>query len=297
MPKPTYEFSLWSNCNNNCLFCKSEVGKDTFPGKLINLNQTIRPIVLARKFTEALCINTPGSNVLFTGGELFDRKLPKESVKAFYRLTQTCIDMIQDGSLEKVYINTNFIYEDTSLLFGILDKFKKNNLEHKVHITTYYDLGYRYKNQADLWTATMNMREVSNRYPTMVRTARMIMTIIAYDILTIEPLILDNFFYDTSFSLYLSPYIKGDADFSLTRNEHLTFLFSLKEYYPDILHKIINDIDSHSSEKLFDYNGHRFVMKNQKFSPCGHKEHFRRVYKDSDSCFLCDLKKLALVEK
>lgn len=292
MAQPIYEMILWNSCNNNCHFCWLKENKKRFPKKFVSPEKTIRPIKLAEEFVITLVDNTPGSSVLFMGGELFDRELPKRSVRAFMKLTRSCIDRLHSGSLNKVLFNTNLIYKDTGLLFAILDEYKRHGLEDRVQITTSYDLEYRYKTPADLWLATLNMKHISERYPSTIRVANMIMTSICNNVLRIEPLLLNNFFIDTGFSPNLIPYIVLDKNIALKRAEQMELIYSLKEFYPDIIDKMVAGLDNSQPKKLLEYDGEHFQFLTSQNSPCGHSKNFRKVYKDSDECFVCDLIKL-----
>lgn len=297
MIQPIYELIMWNNCNNHCAFCWLKANQEKCAKKFIPLEDTLRPIVLAEKFMDTLCENTPGSSVLFMGGELFDRQLPKKSIKAFMRLNHSCVDRLEDGSLKRVYFNTNLIYKDTRLLLDTLDIYDRYDLLNKVQLTTSYDLGgYRYRSQSDLWLATQNMRMLSHKYPSMIRVANMIMTNICNNVLSLEPFFPRNFLVDTGFSLNLIPYIILNPAHALTRSESMTLLLQMKEYYPDIIEYMVSGLDNSHPKKLLEYDGDSYKILRSRNSSCGHGENFRKVYKDSDECFVCDLIKMQNVE-
>lgn len=296
MFQPVYEMILWNNCNNNCKFCWLKSKRDKCPDKFISIEDTKRPIFLAKEFTKLLCNNRPGSSMLFMGGELFDRKLPKHANKLFMELIDVCIHEIDSNKMDMIYFNTNLIYDDTKLLFDILDQFKKNGLLHKVQITTSYDWSYRYKSTADMWKATSNMRTISEKYPNSIRVANMIMTHVCEYIISVEPMFIHNFLMDTGFRLNLIPYIALDKDIALKRNEQLTFLLKVKDHYPEVLDMMVQGYNNKKPKVLFEYDGNGFVMQTARNAQCGHPENFRKVYADSDKCFVCDLINLVKTE-
>jgi hypothetical protein len=53
---------------------------------------------------------------------------------------------MNNNIIDLLYINTNLIYENMSILFNFLDLIKNNNLFNRLKFTTSFDLQGRFKN-------------------------------------------------------------------------------------------------------------------------------------------------------
>jgi hypothetical protein len=81
--------------------------------------------------------------VLICGGEIFDNIKNLNILIDFF---EKIIDLMNNNIIDLLYINTNLIYENTTILFKFLDLIKNNNLFNRLKFTTSFDLHGRFKN-------------------------------------------------------------------------------------------------------------------------------------------------------
>lgn len=292
--EPVYELLLWNSCNNNCRFCWQKARKEKYPDKFVSPEETLKPILLAQKFVHKLAeTEYEDFHVLFMGGELFDRVLPKASEEAFHDLAVTCTKYMKESRIHKVFFNSNLLYSNTDLLQSILSVFQISGLINRVQLTTSYDFEYRFAKPEYKIQVVKNMINMSKNFPNMARLANCIMTDACYKKLYSEPEFMDNFLLDTGFRLNPIPYIRLDDNMAITRKESLNLLRILQRHNPLFLEKYIKGYSSKGKKYLWEYNGKEFLPVNAKDTICGHNVNFRNVYKDSNVCFVCDLLKLA----
>lgn len=283
--KPIYEFILWNTCKNHCAFCHQKANKAKYPGKFPTGMDKLKPVQLVREFIATQPIED-GSHILLMGGELFDSKLAPEVEAELLALASD----INDGKYGYVYVNTNLIYTDTSLLFKFLDVFEPERLR----FTTSFDFGYRFANDADRRTVLGNMVAVARRYPSMMRTANCILTSKAAEFFNSH-----NFygwctdFHDAyGFNIHLIPYIILHNEQALSRKDVLNFMLAAEKQHAGFLQEYALEGMCDQPRHIYEFDGTELKYASSGNSPCGHNENFKKVYKDSDACFVCDLAQL-----
>ena len=167
--KPIYEFILWDNCNNNCKFCwqkKHPVISDE-ENKMAAIDYT----TIFLNSTEF----QNGSHVLLVGGELFDSG--SNNVRKYLSDFFSKVIYYQfEGIIDLLYLNTNLLYEDTSLLFSVLDMIKDRELFDRLKFTTSYDVYGRFKDKNSESLFFRNIRTLRERYPEIKIVVNTIMT-------------------------------------------------------------------------------------------------------------------------
>ena len=137
MIKPIYEFLLWDNCNNNCKFCFQRKNGNTF-----SVKDKINSLGKVLEFLESDQY-VKGSHILLVGGEIFDdSNLPLKVIWMSY--IEKIIAKMVSGDIDLLYINTNLIYEDLSLLKYLLTHIKEADLWNRFKFTTSYDIEGRF---------------------------------------------------------------------------------------------------------------------------------------------------------
>lgn len=289
--QPINEFLLWNSCKNHCKFCHQKANRKKYPGKFPDDEGKLKSLQLVEKFIREGG-TAPRSHILFMGGELFDSQMSPATRGAFKHLAQLVASRMLSGDTGLLYLNSNLIYQDTSLLHTILHVFNDKGLGSRVRFTTSYDLAYRYKDRHDRILAERNMREVSRCYPSMPRVANCIITDKACGFLMRYPILLNSFKELCGFELNLIPYIRLHDYMAPTRAEMLSLLLKMDETYPGYIDRYVSNLAVTQERVLWEFDGEKLVYASSKDAPCGHNENFRRVYRGDDRCFICDCLKL-----
>lgn len=293
--QPIYEFLLWNNCSNNCKFCHQKANRSKYPGKFPDDNGKLKSIKLVKECIVNNKIKN-GSHILFMGGELFDTKLSLQTENEFLSLGNLVAEKMTNGEIGLLFLNTNLIYDDTTLLDKFLNVFINRNLESRIRFTTSYDVEYRYKNDEDRKLVQKNMKYISNKYRNMSKVANCIMTDVACKFLLKNVNFIGGFKDKYGFNLNLIPYIILNKQFAPFRSEVLSLLTKINNVYPDYFkERIINNLTSNQTRNLLEFNGKTLINATSSSAICGHNENFRMVYRDSTRCYICDCIQLSKI--
>lgn len=288
---PIYEFLLWNNCNNSCKFCHQKANKLKYPGKFPDNDGKLKSIHLVKDFIKSDTI-PKHSHILLMGGELFDTKLSQDVENAFISLADMIAAKIYLYEFGFLYMNTNLIYEDLSLLDKFLFSFTRKKLQSNIKFTTSYDLFYRYRDSSDKTLVENNMKYISKRYPDISRVANFVLTKNAVDFMLNTNFSLEEFKEMFGFKLNLIPYIHLDGIEAPTRSRLASLLLKLENKYNGFLKEFVTNIIIPQDRVLWEFNGDKLVYASSETAQCGHNINFRRVYADSNICFACDCKNL-----
>lgn len=290
-----YEFLLWNNCNNNCKFCHQKANRSKYPGKFPNDNGKLKSITLVKEFIENNKIEK-GSHILFMGGELFDTNLSPQTKNEFLNLGNLVAEKLMSDEVGFLYLNTNLIYNDKTLLDNFLNIFMSKKLENRIMFTTSYDVAYRYKNNKDRKTVQKNMKNVSEKYQNMSKVANCIMTSAACKFLSKNINFISEFKNKYGFILNLIPYIILKKEIAPTRSELLSLLTKINNIYPEYFKEhIINNLTSNQTRNLWEFDGEKLAYATSNNTICGHNQNFRIVYQDSTRCYICDCIQLSRI--
>ena len=161
------EFLLWANCSNNCKFCWQK--KINNPECLLTSEEKIRAIDRAELKINQL----QESDILIVGGEVFEvisQNVTLRLLKFFDSLAQGC----EENKIRFLYINTNLIYEDLTIINYICNKFK--SMPEKLKFTTSYDLEGRYSSEDKKSLFLNNLKKITNTYPAINIVVNTILT-------------------------------------------------------------------------------------------------------------------------
>lgn len=289
--QPINEFLLWNNCNNHCKFCHQKANKTKYPGKFPDDKGKLKSIQLVKSFIEDGKVAN-GSHFLFMGGELFDTELSTETESAFLNLAAMVANRMIANLTGLLYLNTNLIYSDTSLLYKFLRTFTDKGLDNRLRLTTSYDIDYRYKNLQDKQTVEHNMQKISKDFPNVARVANCILTDKACEFLYSNLDFLSAFKQKYGFELNLIPYITLHQYMAPQRKDLLSLFVKLNTVYPGFIERYTDNLAVNQERILWEFNGNELIYASSKNADCGHNENFRRVYANDDRCFICDCNQL-----
>lgn len=267
-----HEFILWPNCKNACIFCHQR--------KCVNFTEQEK-IAAVKKVTDFVTSNNV-KQVLLVGGELFDTPFSRELEFSFFNL----VDLLWE-SVDIFYINTNLIYEDTSLVIKFLETVKDFS---KLRFTTSYDHWNRFRSDKDRIIMLSNIKRLKEQFPQL--------RIMVNSILTKELCECINR------KEYISPVVENDtcyipcvqaSNISPTRNEILSVLKS--NFSVEYLNELLNNMETDQERELYVYKNGHLELCTADNNPCGHNENFSTYASDSNKCFICDLKNLVSLLK
>lgn len=281
--QPIYEFLLWNNCNNNCKFCHQKANRSKYPGKFPDNDGKLKSIRQVKQFIKEEVPEK--SHILLMGGELFDTKLPKQIELEFLDLANLVADRMTSNNENILYVNTNLIYKDLLFLQSFLNIFKDKK---RIHLTTSYDIAYRYKNESDKRLVENNMCILSENYPDIFRVANSILTDKMCSFLSNNIDFISNFRKQYGFNLNLIPYIRLNDDQATNRSDVLSLLMKINNKIPGFINQYISNLSVKQERILWEYNNGKLVYASSGDSECGHNKNFRRVYKNDNHCFICD---------
>ena len=281
--KPIYEFIVWENCNNNCRFCFQRKNP-----KIYNKEQ--RELILGQvlDFIESDKF-IKGSHLLVVGGEIFHLIEDKDTLEAFY---DKVIEYMKNDIIDLLYINTNLIYKDLSLLITILNNIKEEDLLNRVRFTTSYDIDGRFKTEEDAHRFINNVKDIRKSYPELHMVVNTILTKKVCQLLT-------NTLYNISIKrlmqefdcwVNLIPYIIYDENMAPSRNEIFEALQTVEDENEGYIKQYINNLDLDQEKKVFINKGDNFELCQSDEADCGHSINFKR-YSTNGSCYICDLKR------
>ena len=116
-----------------------------------------------------------GSHVMVVGGELFDKSnldLNKKILSVFEKLFQYQLR----GLIDLLYVNTNLIYEDISLLSEVLNRACHMNLNKRLKFTTSWDKSGRFLNDKSIQVWNKNMELLTLQFHQINKVINTILT-------------------------------------------------------------------------------------------------------------------------
>lgn len=310
--KKIYEFLLWNNCGNNCTFCHQRQHERKNLDKILNPQEQINSINKCLEFLNT--VFEKGNHVLLVGGEIFDIK--NIEVKSHLQhLFSMIINMMEVNEIELLYLNTNLLYTDLTLLTTFLDKIEKANLFHRLKFATSYDIIGRYSSFERELLFYKNLKYLTDGYKDL--------NIVVNTVLTKEACnrIVSNDFGADFLLEYLAN--QGKSKFTIKdwieyfkveintipniilnyekapdaakKTEIFNTLLHIDKLIPGYLNKYAENIALMQEKLLYEYNKFKneFVYCSSKLSKCGHSENFKQSFIDSVDCYPCEIKRLA----
>lgn len=292
------QFSVWSNCCNQCDFClrreRIPYSKEKQLHRLNRIKGNLDYIDWTGKFSDGISL---------LGGELYYIQ-DKELQDSFLELIDLIIEKVLKVSPNpnvKYSTVTNGLY-DPAFLLQVLDKIVAEVGIKVIDLNFSFDLKYRYHSDADMQRVIDNVNLVHDRYNytigiQMILTQHLInkwkegldVVQYVYDLMPGNQLCL----------LYPHPIFTGKKldDFFFNRSDLFEFLIWLRENYYFEYMAFMHSTKNSATYKwtgLKDITSDSIIEQPQltdgkeEITDCGHSVLYR-CYADSDKCMLCDL--------
>lgn len=162
------QFELWHDCNNGCLFCHNkDNGTIDKHYALEFVSKKISDLTFFINFNE----------LGYIGGEFFDVQLIDNKIfNKFIQLIRLSSDLIKNKIIDKLYVTSALMFNDTKYLCCFLDEIYKNNIANRVLLCTSYDLVGRFNNIKSLINWEKNMKFIHTYLPQLQTHIEMIVT-------------------------------------------------------------------------------------------------------------------------
>ena len=293
------QYSIWSNCCNNCDFC---LRKERIPysreKQLLTLRRTRKNLDFVDwkdKFSDGISL---------LGGELYyieDKELQDEFMLLIDDIIEKVLKVSPNPNVKYSTV-TNGIY-NPEFLYRVIDRIIDKVGIQAVDLNFSYDLKYRYKNEERRKLVLKNINDFHQRYNYKVGV-QMILTQYVIDMLKrgefdVNKFIDENIPGNTLCFLYPHPIETGLnlTDFNFKRRDLFDFLKYLKEanyfVYVSFMLSTMNSCSYKytglKNRTSLDFTEEpKFTDGKEILTECGHSILYR-CYTDSDKCLLCDL--------
>ena len=293
------QYSIWSNCCNNCDFC---LRKERIPysreKQLLTLRRT-------RKNLDFVDWNDKFSDgISLLGGELYyieDKELQDEFMLLIDDIIEKVLKVSPNPNVKYSTV-TNGIY-NPEFLYRVIDRIVDKVGIQAVDLNFSYDMKYRYKNEERRKLVLKNINDFHQRYNYKVGV-QMILTQYVIDMwkrgeFDVNKFIDENIPGNTLCFLYPHPIETGLnlTDFNFSRRDLFDFLKYLKEanyfVYVSFMLSTMNSCSYKytglKNRTSLDFTEEpKFTDGKEILTECGHSILYR-CYTDSDKCLLCDL--------
>ena len=293
------QYSIWSNCCNNCDFC---LRKERIPysreKQLLTLRRTRKNLDFVDwkdKFSDGISL---------LGGELYyieDKELQDEFMLLIDDIIEKVLKVSPNPNVKYSTV-TNGIYSP-EFLYRVIDRIIDKVGIQAVDLNFSYDLKYRYKNEERRKLVLKNINDFHQRYNYKVGV-QMILTQYVIDMwkrgeFDVNKFIDENIPGNTLCFLYPHPIETGLnlTDFNFKRRDLFDFLKYLKEanyfVYVSFMLSTMNSCSYKytglKNRTSLDFTEEpKFTDGKEILTECGHSILYR-CYTDSDKCLLCDL--------
>lgn len=293
------QYSIWSNCCNNCDFC---LRKERIPysreKQLLTLRRTRKNLDFVDwkdKFSDGISL---------LGGELYyieDKELQDEFMLLIDDIIEKVLKVSPNPNVKYSTV-TNGIY-NPEFLYRVIDRIIDKVGIQAVDLNFSYDMKYRYKNEERRKLVLKNINDFHQRYNYKVGV-QMILTQYVIDMwkrgeFDVNKFIDENIPGNTLCFLYPHPIETGLnlTDFNFKRRDLFDFLKYLKEAnYFVYISFMLSTMNSCSykytglkNRTSLDFTEEpKFTDGKEILTECGHSILYR-CYTDSDKCLLCDL--------
>ena len=282
--KPIYEFLVWDNCLNNCQFCFQRSNPRLFT---YNQQKNILQKVLQFLQSSNYQIN---SHVLIVGGELFDDINRQTFLYSFFNALS--LNIVQQN-IDLLYINTNLIYSRQILeenLFPILDIFEHKKIQSHIKIATSFDLVGRFKSIISKQQFLSNLQYLTSQYHNYEFVVNIILTDQLCNSILNKTFDVFKFMNTYNVKVNFIPYIILDNNLASSRGKIISTLQYLASINAKFVADWLHNIDLKQPRKMFYCNKNmEFIGCECGLSTCGHSQNFK-LYSNSKSCFVCDMK-------
>lgn len=310
--KKIYEFLLWNNCSNNCTFCHQRMHERKIDDKILTPEEQIDSLKLCQKFLDTTFEN--GNHILLVGGEIFDVK-NEQVKKQLIDLLKFVKNKMCNNEIELLYINTNLLYEDLTMLDWFLTLFEANGLIERIKFTSSYDIEGRFSSDYSERLFYKNLKHLTDTYKDIRIVVNTILTKKACERICKDEFGADylleylkkqgkenNTIKDWTdyFRVQINtiPFIKlnyENAPKAPTKNEVFETLLHINTVVPGYLEQYATNISLTQEKLLYEYHKDvkNFVFCSSELGKCGHSVNFKLSFEDSDECFPCEVTRLA----
>ena len=287
---PMKEFLLWSNCPNNCQFCwQRKMDKAE-----TNLTEAEKLQAIDAVKNEIATLDY--TDILIVGGEVYctHSQAVNDALIGLFELIKERID---NGLTRLMYANSNLLYDDLSVVMGLLDIFTGS--EDKLRFTTSYDIYGRYSDEAHRQLFLNNLAYITQHYPKIHPVVNCILTSQMCDYITGGHFNIGSFAetYRLAF-VNMIPYIpveQGDI-MTPTWSQVTGALTYIETIAPHYLHNYVYQLDFHQDRVLKEYHkSEGFVVCTSEYLACGHNSNYTRAT-DDGSCYVCKMKRTIAIE-
>ena len=284
-----YEFSLWDNCTNNCTFCWTS---NSPKANLLNNQLKITSINTVIDYINNKIENN--SDVLITGGELFDNKDNLISQK-ITELIDCLFNNLYLNKIHDIFIITNLIHSNESLLNYILNKISNlpKILKNRIHITTSYDIIGRFKCEQDKQEFLTHLKQfsniINNKKNIVVNTilTKSACNAILNGIHNIKKLQKE---YNCSWDLI--PFVSNINEETPSKKLVFDTLKYIENKIPGYINKFEHDFLSNTTSIALKIHGSTIINATAELNKnCNHSINYTKYANDTTSCFMCDLDK------
>lgn len=293
------QYSIWSNCCNNCDFC---LRKERIPYSREKQLLTLRRTRKNLDFVDWTDKFSDGISLL--GGELYyieDKELQDEFMLLIDDIIEKVLKVSPNPNVKYSTV-TNGIY-NPEFLYRVIDRIVDKVGIQAVDLNFSYDMKYRYKNEERRKLVLKNINDFHQRYNYKVGV-QMILTQYVIDMwkrgeFDVNRFIDENIPGNTLCFLYPHPIETGLnlTDFNFKRRDLFDFLKYLKEanyfVYVSFMLSTMNSCSYKytglKNRTSLDFTEEpKFTDGKEILTECGHSILYR-CYTDSDKCLLCDL--------
>lgn len=292
------QYSVWSNCCNQCDFClrmeREPYSKRKQLKRLDRIKKNLDYIDWKGKYSGGISL---------LGGELYYIK-DKDLQKSFLELIDLIIEKVLKGSgnpLVRYSTVTNGMY-DPAFLIQVLDKIVNACGTDAVDINFSFDLKYRYHKEGQKEQVIRNVNLIHDRYNYTVGI-QMILTQHLIDLWKSGVDVVDYIYKlmpgNQLCLLYPHPVHTGKKldDFFFKRSDLFQFLYWLRSNY---VNEYKSFMHSTKNSATYKWTGLKDIISDsvteqpqltdgkEEITDCGHSVLYR-CYADSDKCLLCDL--------
>ena len=318
MDNKSYQFSLWSDCNNKCEFCYNKHCIDVDKSKAI---EYVEEVLTSPNFFKTY------NEISLIGGEFFQGQISSDDLtQDWFRLIRHINILLNNNLLNKFQLNVTLTIGDQELLYKTLNKISK--IENVWLVTSYDTIGrFHTQKMEDNWK--YHMKNIKKLYPNVNLSTTMILTEHMINSVLYNKLDLHDFKNEFQTELYFVPpavpeykfktynnitkeiYNSEKINFPKTINNEFfvkretfkKFVYYLKYKHQEELNKLFNikyrsDILDNTNINLSNH----LRMKEQYTelvdnldvtNECGHSYNYMG-YSDSSECMICDIKKWSI---
>jgi len=299
--KPIIEFLLWNDCeaHGKCAFCWQQAKHDS--SKFLNNEEKINSINCVQDFLyHNFSIQHNGKNnkytgnhILLVGGEIFDIKDNQVKVELMKLLTNI-IFMMSLKEIDLLYLNTNLLYSDLTLLCWFLSIVQEYKLFNRLRFTTSWDLVGRFdiKEKEDIFNK--NLKFIKEKYPKIHIVVNSILTKQYCEKIIEDPNFIKNFQDTYKVQVNTIPYIVLTDWLAPTKKQVMKALLAINSVIPNYIHDYVNNFSLPQPKLLYEYNSNDkdLIYCSSDIDSCGHSENFKNYCTDHTKCYICDIKQL-----